>query len=267
MQGRRHSVTAADGVRIGLLSAGAGPGLLLVHGGMGQIERWEPVWDALSEHWSVTAMDRRGRGSSGDSDQYDITCEYDDIVAVATDLAREQHAPIDVFAHSYGATATIGAAQRHAPFRRIVLYEPPDASTVTDAWVRTATTMIAEGQTGRAMVRFLSEIIGLSDPQIQILRDTPMAYDILSVAAATLPREARTLLTMGHFCDVADITLPVLLLVGAASPTWALTTTHALEAQLPNASVVVLPEVGHEAIDAVPELVVRELQRLLAPSP
>ena len=32
MQGRRDSVTSADGTSIGLLTAGTGPGLLLVHG-------------------------------------------------------------------------------------------------------------------------------------------------------------------------------------------------------------------------------------------
>jgi hypothetical protein len=36
MEGTRHSVTSADGVRIGLLTAGSGPALLLVHGGMAQ---------------------------------------------------------------------------------------------------------------------------------------------------------------------------------------------------------------------------------------
>ena len=44
VQGRRHSVTSADGTSIGLLTAGTGPGLLLVHGGMGRLERWEPLW-------------------------------------------------------------------------------------------------------------------------------------------------------------------------------------------------------------------------------
>ena len=34
MQGHRHTVTSIDGTRIGLLTAGTGPALLLVHGGM-----------------------------------------------------------------------------------------------------------------------------------------------------------------------------------------------------------------------------------------
>ena len=44
MDGHRHEVASADGTRVGLLSAGSGPDLLLVHGGMGRLERWAPVW-------------------------------------------------------------------------------------------------------------------------------------------------------------------------------------------------------------------------------
>ena len=65
MEGVRHTVSGPDGVVLGLLTAGSGPPLLLVHGGVGQIERWEPMWDLLAARWRVTAMDRRGRGSSG----------------------------------------------------------------------------------------------------------------------------------------------------------------------------------------------------------
>ena len=40
MDGRRHTITSANGTRIGVLSAGSGSPLLLAHGGMGQLERW-----------------------------------------------------------------------------------------------------------------------------------------------------------------------------------------------------------------------------------
>ncbi len=43
MEGQRQSVTSADGTRIGLLTAGDGPPLLVVHGGMGQIESWQSL--------------------------------------------------------------------------------------------------------------------------------------------------------------------------------------------------------------------------------
>ena len=125
MDGRRHSVSGADGVRIGLLTAGTGPALLLVHGGMGRLERWAPMWAPLTERWRVTAMDRRGRGSSGDAEPYALSKEYEDVAAVAASLAASEGGPVDVFAHSYGATCTLGAAAQGAPFRRIALYEPP----------------------------------------------------------------------------------------------------------------------------------------------
>jgi pimeloyl-ACP methyl ester carboxylesterase len=60
VQGRRHTVTSADGTTIGLLTAGTGPALLLVHGGLGRLERWQPLWGLLTGHWQVTAMDRPG---------------------------------------------------------------------------------------------------------------------------------------------------------------------------------------------------------------
>ena len=127
MDGIRHVVPGADGVDIGLLSAGSGPPLLLVHGGAGQIERWQPMWDHLSRRWRVTAMDRRGRGSSGDGRDYSIDAEYGDVAAVAGALSQETGGPIDVFGHSYGATCALGATGHSAPFRRVALYEPPDA--------------------------------------------------------------------------------------------------------------------------------------------
>jgi pimeloyl-ACP methyl ester carboxylesterase len=48
MDGYRHSVTSADGTRVGLLTAGEGPPLLLVHGGMGCIESWHDITGGLA---------------------------------------------------------------------------------------------------------------------------------------------------------------------------------------------------------------------------
>src|ERR1019366_6372687 len=143
VEGRRHSVIGADGVSIGLLTAGTGPVLLLVHGGMGRLEGWEPMWGGLAGRWRVTAMDRRGRGTSGDAEPYALSKEYDDIAAVAACLAEEADGPVDVFAHSYGATCTLGAAAQGAPFRRMALYEPPGPQANPREWVERATALVA----------------------------------------------------------------------------------------------------------------------------
>ena len=110
LAGERGTVVSADGTRIGLLTAGTGPALLLVHGGMGSIARWAPMWPGLTRRWRVTAMDRRGRGTSEPGEPYALARESEDIASVAAWLADQQGAPVDVFAHSYGATCALGAA-------------------------------------------------------------------------------------------------------------------------------------------------------------
>lgn len=263
VEGRRHSVLGPDGTRIGLLTAGTGRPLLLVHGGMGRLERWQAMWGPLAGRWRVTAMDRRGRGSSGDTGPYALSREYDDVTAVATSLAEEEGGPVDVFAHSYGATCTLGAAARGAPVRRIALYEPPGPQTVPREWVDRATALVAAGQPGRAMLSFLTEVVGLTVEEIEELRSSPAAQDVLPIVSATLPREAQALATVDLLAIAGAVAAPVLLLLGAASPPWAGDISRALAATLPDAELVILPGQGHDAVDSAPEVVAGELRRFL----
>ena len=263
MEGTRHTVTSADGVRIGLLTAGSGAGLLLVHGGMGTIERWRRVWGALARQRRVTAMDRRGRGSSGDAASYELSSEYADVAAVAAALAAEQGGPLDVVGHSIGATCVLGAAAAGAPFRRIVLYEPAGPQAAPGNWPERAAAMVADGQAGRAMFTFLTEIMGLTRSEVETLRDAPVGRDVLPIVAATMPREARALATADLAAAAGQVRQPVLLLLGTASPPWAGQITRELAAVLPAATVTELPGAGHEALDTAPSLLVTEVLRFL----
>jgi pimeloyl-ACP methyl ester carboxylesterase len=264
VEGTRHTVTSADGVRIGLLTAGSGPGLLLVHGGMGTIERWRRVWGALARQRRVTAMDRRGRGSSSDAASYELSSEYADVAAVAAALAAEQGGPLDVVGHSIGATCVLGAAAAGAPFRRIVLYEPAGPQAAPGNWPERAAAMVAGGQAGRAMFAFLTEIMGLTRSEVETLRDAPGGGDVLPIVAATMPREARALATADLAAAAGQVRQPVLLLLGTASPPWAGQITRELAAVLPAATVTELPGAGHEALDTAPSLLVTEILRFLS---
>jgi len=261
MDGTRHSVTAADGTAIGLLTAGAGPGLLLVHGGIGSIESWRGVWAALTSRRRVTAMDRRGRASSGDAGPYRLSSEFADVAAVAAALAAEQGGPVDVAGHSIGATCVLGAAALGAPFRRIVLYEPPGPATVGDDWPERMTAMVDAGQVGRAAASFLTEIIGLTPAEVAALRDAPGGRDVLPDVAATLPREARALRTADLAAAARAVTQPVRLLLGETSPPWARQITRELADVLKDATVAELPGVGHDALEKSPDLLAAEIDR------
>jgi pimeloyl-ACP methyl ester carboxylesterase len=114
------------------------------------------------------------------------------------------------------------------------------------------------------MISFLTEIIGLTMAQVNELRDTPGAQDVLPIVSATLPREAEALASADPLALAGEVTAPVLLLLGETSPAWAVDLTHALSAALPQAILAVLPGCGHEAIDAAAGLVYRELAQFLA---
>jgi pimeloyl-ACP methyl ester carboxylesterase len=257
VDGRRHEVISTDGTRIGLLTAGAGPSLLLVHGGAGCIEGWQSLWGTLTSRWRVTAMDRRGRGSSGDAGRYQLSKEFEDVAAVAASMADD--GPVDVFGHSYGATCALGAASLGAPLRRLALYEPPGPQAAPPEWREKMTAMVEAGKPGRAMMSFLTEIIGLTGEQIDGLRNAPLGYDIMPIVSATLPREAFALAGVDLTALAGPVAVPVLLILGDASPPWAGEITRELTAALPESKVAVLPGQGHLAVDSAPGLVARAL--------
>ena len=81
--------------------------------------------------------------------------------------------------------------------------------------------MIDDGKPGKAMMSFLCEIIGLSAARIDELRNAPRGYDVLPIVSATMPREAQALATVDLKALAAHVSVPVLLILGSASPAWA----------------------------------------------
>ena len=75
MTAEPEQVLSADGTLIAVWRSGDGPPLVLVHGATADHGRWAPVLPALEEHFTVLAMDRRGRGRSGDAQPYAIERE------------------------------------------------------------------------------------------------------------------------------------------------------------------------------------------------
>jgi pimeloyl-ACP methyl ester carboxylesterase len=231
VDGVERSIVTPGGLEIGLVTAGHGAPLLLVHGGIGSARRWSTIWPHLTAHWRVSAMDRRGRGSSSDPGAYSAAGESADIAAIAARLAEDHDGPIDVFAHGIGATFTIGAAASTNDFRRIVLYEPPGAAAMSaEGWAARVASAAAEGRTD----------------------------DV-----ATFEREAQAMESIDLVWAARSITVPVMLMLGSQSPEWARDITKSLAETIPKAEVATLVGEGHEAIDTAPEIVVRQLERFL----
>ena len=92
------------------------------------------------------------------------------------------------------------------------------AAAAPREWVERVSALIAEGRVGRAMVSFLTEIIGLTAAQIEELKNAPGAADIFPIVTATMPREAQALTSVDPLSGAGAITCPVLLLLGEHSP-------------------------------------------------
>lgn len=75
--------TSADRTRIACSTGGSGPPLVLVHGTAADSHRWERVLPGLSQRFAIHALDRRGRGASGDAPAYALAREVDDILAAS----------------------------------------------------------------------------------------------------------------------------------------------------------------------------------------
>ncbi len=75
-------IPSKDGTLIAVECAGTGPSLVIVHGGIGDRTRWTPMFPLFSSRFTVCAMDRRGHGASGDSPDYTLQKEAEDVAAV-----------------------------------------------------------------------------------------------------------------------------------------------------------------------------------------
>lgn len=262
MDGTTSTVVSRDGTEIACLTAGSGRALLLVHGSTADLHRWEPVWPALAASYRVTAVDRRGRGGSGDTQPYSVHREFEDVQAVAEHLAQEDGAAPDVLAHSFGAVCATGSLAAGAPLRRAVLYEPPSTAAIDPEWLARTAELIEQGRLDEALESFLVEVIGRSRQDVEALRGTPIWQRRLA-AVATLPRECAALDEVDLPALAAQIRQPVLLLLGGASPAWAGEVIRPVAEALPDGRLAQLDGQGHMAIDAAPDLLVQHVQAFL----
>lgn len=116
-----ETVSSADSTLIAYERTGDGPPLVLVHGGAaGSHLDWQPVLPQLAEHFTVYAVDRRGRGGSGDAGEYELEREFEDVAAVVDAVAE----PVRLLGHSFGAICSLEATLHTDNVSKLVLYEP-----------------------------------------------------------------------------------------------------------------------------------------------
>jgi pimeloyl-ACP methyl ester carboxylesterase len=258
LEAERFDVRSADGTPIAVWVDGEGPPLLLVHGGMNDHTTDGPFIHELRGGASTFAMDRRGRGASGDAPEYAIEREFEDVAAVVDAVATRTGAPVTVWGHSYGADCAMGAATLTSNVGRLVLYEPGlgfASSDAVNAAIETIEIAVAAGDMERALLVALKEIVELTDEEIAFVRSSP-AWPARLAAVPVLPREIRAEVDWVYQPGQFDaITAPTVLLAGADSPPAQQEVTQRAAAAIPGAQIRVLEGHSHMAHRVDPAIV------------
>jgi pimeloyl-ACP methyl ester carboxylesterase len=257
------TVRSSDNTPIGYSQTGTGLPLVLVHGTGGSAARWQAITPALAEHFTVYAIDRRGRGKSGDAPTYSMEREFDDIAAVVNSISE----PANLLGHSFGALCSLEAATLTTNLGRLILYEPPipipGVPLFPDGIIERLQGLLDAGDRESVVTTFMRDVVRMPADELEIFKSSP-AFPSRVAAAHTLPRELRDHM---HYRFTPErfrgIITPTLLMLGGDSPPFFKAAIDALASTLPSNRVVILPGQQHIAMDVAPDLFVRQVLEFL----
>jgi pimeloyl-ACP methyl ester carboxylesterase len=248
-------VVSADGTPIAVFTAGAGPDLVLVHGTTSDHRTWRVVGPGLAARHTVHAIDRRGRGASGDGPAYAIEREIEDVAVVVDAIAAGRPGSagtVDLLGHSLGGRIGLAASLRSSHLRRVVAIESaPAAEGATpgrrgrDLLPRLRADLEADDLAG-LLARFMTDAVGMSSRELERFRADPV-WPLRVAAAPTVVRELEAAdgdRAVGRDA-LCRVRVPVLQLVGSTSPAWFRTDAEALDACLADGRVELIEGAGH----------------------
>ena len=254
-----ETITSTDGTPIAFEQTGGGPPLVLVHGTTADHTRWDTVRPAFEEHFTVYAIDRRGRGESGDAAEYNLEQEAEDVAAVVNAVDE----PVVLLGHSYGALVALETAVRTDNLRALILYEPAfpvgDYDITPEETLAEMEALLEAGKNEEALVLMFEEIAELPTAELDALRSAPNWSDRVD-AAHTILRESKAENAYAFDADrIADVTVPALLLTGSESPRMLYKSIEAVNDALPHSRIGTFDGHGHAAMNTAPDRFVEEV--------
>lgn len=268
-------VHSPDGTAIAVFESGAAePGtrpLLLVHGTTADHRTFRVAGPVLGLRRGLFAIDRRGRGASGDApDAYAIRREFEDVAAVAEALHAESGEAVDIVGHSFGGRCALGASLLTASIRRVVCYEgaPPRDARPGSAYEPTSLHAalredLERGDLEGLLERFMRTVVHMNDAGMARFR-ADAVWPLRVAAAPTILREIEASNDpAAGLGALAGVSVPVLQVLGSLSPPAFARNTAALDARLPHGEVVVIDGAAHAAHHTHPERFVAAVESFL----
>ena len=257
---RMTRVVSRDGTGIACWTTGQGRPLVLVHGAVADHTRWRRLLPYLEPHVTVHAMDRRGRGASGDAPDYHATREFEDVAAVVDAVAEAAGSTVDLYGHSFGGLCAFGAALLTSNIHRLVLYEgwpPPNpaARAIPQETGERLDALLADGNREGVVETMFLEVVRMPDAELAALRVQP-SWPARVASAHTITRELRAIPEVPlDPWQAARIAVPTLLLTGSVSRDPFAADVETVAAALPDTRIAVLEGQQHVADILAPEVV------------
>jgi pimeloyl-ACP methyl ester carboxylesterase len=265
-----RTILSADRTPIAVFRSGTGPPLILVHGAAADHTTFRVVGPRLAARFTIHAIDRRGRGASGDTLPYAIEREFEDLAAAASTLAGEARAPVDIFGHSYGGRCALGAALLTDDIGRVISYEgaptPPGERYGEAALAEELAALADAGQNETLLEAFMTRVVGMTPDELDRYRADPV-WPRRVAAAPTIARELAV--ESGDAAGIerlGAVRQPVLQLLGGDSRREFAVATAALHDRLAAGTVMVIPGAKHAAHHTHPDQVIEAVSAFLTPA-
>ncbi len=235
---------------------------MIVHGGLRASQHYLYLALALSDEYTVTIPDRRGRGLSGDyGDNYNIKSEVEDL----TTLLLETRAKF-LFGHSSGGLIALETALIQ-PVTELAVYEPPLSinGSVPREWLTSFQHALNNNDPKSALL-IASKGLGLmSHQQHQENHSNDADREKIRETLSLVPTFIKDMQLVTELESKQDryqnIEAKTLLLGGDQSPSFLRDALISLENIIPNSKQIILPRLMHNAPDdAAPELIASILQ-------
>jgi pimeloyl-ACP methyl ester carboxylesterase len=238
---------SADGTEIGWQRMGAGQPLVMIHGSMSDHTCWSAVAPLLSASFDLVMIDRRGRGlSPARGGRHDLGSEVADLRAVVAAVGQ----PAAICAWSYGAVVALEAVLDGLPCTGLVLYEPPvpvQTAGPPPGFRQEFARLAEAGEYETAAVLFLTSVMGLPPPVVEVMRRFPL----WSVAVAGVPSTRWEAAVLDDYrydaARVRSCSVPTTVLAGTASPVHLVEASERLAGDLAAAHLVRLDGQHHFA--------------------
>ncbi|MGF1621887.1 MAG: alpha/beta fold hydrolase [Rhodomicrobiaceae bacterium] len=180
---------------------GEGEPLLLLHGGLGQIDMFAPILPALARERTVIGVDLHGHGRTPLGDRpMSMEAMGDDMAALVQRLGHEQ---VDALGYSFGGGVALRMAIRHPDsIRRLALVSTPFSRKGFYPEIQESTAH-------------------LNGAMAEMMKETPM-FQSYAAIAPDVTEFPRLLDAMGALIskpydwseDVSKLTMPVMLVYG-----------------------------------------------------